>query len=66
MSYFTGGGKTCGCCDVSLSDGLDLRLHFSGEHGLSRTVPKDAKNLGITRPCPEEDKKQALEDGARD
>lgn len=30
-------------CDVSLSDGLDLRLHFIDEHGLSRTVPKGAE-----------------------
>ena len=38
-------------CDVSLNDGLDLRFHFIDEHGLSRTVPKDAKHLGTTTPC---------------
>lgn len=42
-------------CDMSLSDGLNLRFHFIDEHGLSRTIPKDAKNLGTTRSCPEED-----------
>src|SRR4051794_27632500 len=42
-------------CDVSLSDGLNLRFHFIDEYGLSRTVPKDAKNLGGTRSYPEEE-----------
>ena len=32
--------------DVSLSDGLDLRFYFIDEHGLNRTVPKDAKTSG--------------------
>jgi len=54
-------------CDVSLSDGLDLHFHFIDEHGLSRTVPKDAKNLGTTTPHSEEEqvpptKRKALED----
>lgn len=36
-------------CDASLSDVLDLRFHFIDEHGLSRTVAKDAHKLGITQ-----------------
>lgn len=42
-------------CDVPLKDSQDLRFHFIDDHGLSRTVPKDAKNLGTVQPYPEEE-----------
>lgn len=33
-------------CDISFSEEQDLRFHLVDEHRLSRTLPRDTKNLG--------------------
>lgn len=49
-------------CKTELEDGLDMRFHLIDDHGLTRTVPKNARYLGTINEVLEIDTEPVIEE----